>query len=207
MTTEAAVREAIRQHNSEVGVQAAACAILGFLGTFFTVVMVGFFLMRGARTPAGWLKVTLVVCGVLFLIGLISGLARGGTRGATDRFDDFADSDWLRYSPFYITADITAWAFLAWCLHGPYAFIEALVMLRHRIAMIEGDVEKVAALLRLVESHGAVPTAAVDPPRILGVALRLGLVKPSRSVEAPRSVVITEKGLDAVLLRKPGTLL
>lgn len=201
MTTESAIQEAIREHNSDITIQAFACAVVGAIGTIVTVIAVGLLLLRGGATPAQWLTVTLVVCAVLFLIGLISGKLRGGTRGATDRFDDYAGSDWLTYTPFYIADDITFWAILIWCLHGPYAFIEALTMLRARVNADDPTITAIAASLRLLETKGDIPIAAIHPPKALGTMLQLGLAKPSKPPAPKPSITITEKGRDAVYLR------
>lgn len=201
MTTESAIQEAIREHNSDISVQAFACAAVGAIGTIVTVIAVGLLLLRGAATPAKWLTVTLIVSAVLFLIGLISGKLRGGTRGASDRFDDYTQSDWVAYSTWYWTGEVTLIAVILWCLHGPYAFIEALKMLRARVNADDPTTTAIAASLRLLETKGDIPIAAIHPPKALGTMLQLGLAKPSNPPAPKPSITITEKGRDAVYLR------
>jgi hypothetical protein len=199
MDTEGAVRETIREHNREIVVEAIACAMAGLFGTLVTVAVVGFVMLRSSGTSVSkWLTATGVFCGVLFVIGAISSWVQGGTKSAADRFDECLGNNAFTYMPPTVGGEASIAVLLAWAGHGPYAFLEALWMLRKRFSTDERTVRTASRLLQRLENRGPALVSTVDPPHVVFVLLTVGLVKPNKANPSPPSVVITEKGRDAL---------
>ncbi|MFM9958031.1 MAG: hypothetical protein ACKVZJ_08130 [Phycisphaerales bacterium] len=211
MNVESALRDAVKQHNADIGVQAAACAILGLIGTALVTAAVGFAAMRWASskpvTLSRWLLITGVVCAMLFTIGLVSGLLRGGSRGATDRADRWFEGVAEMPLPLWWGGEASLLGLVIWALHGPYAFVEALSLLRQRMPVDESSIRAGAALLVRLAEGESMPVASADRA-VMTMLLRLKLIRPNvprrggtetgaatdfvRTVA--KSVVITEKG-------------
>lgn len=201
-----AIRAEVDKHNTDVAAQAIASALLGLLGTALVAGAAGWLALRGAgwnapNTGSRVLWTVVVVCAAMFLFGLISSVLRGGTRGATERADEWFErvAEWP--VPTLWTADASLAGLLLWAAHGPYAFFEAVLILRARLTTDPPAIRSAAELLTRLADGPPVPADILAKPA-LRILLTTGLAKPERGQAGPAKMTATEKGRDA---RRSGT--
>lgn len=201
MDTEAAVREAIREHNSDVMIRSVACAVIGTIGTLIAIILVLVLFSKAAfRSNAGLVEIGFI-CFLLFCSGALAAwLSKGGIRSASREIDDAMDTAHQSRVSWVLFPQMPAVALLAWGAFGPFAFVEAIMMLRERVSAREEIVRGSAEVLRLLASDQPLPLRSLAQPRAAGVLLQLALAKPCAGATPP-AIIITEKGRDMVLGR------
>lgn len=199
MDTETAVREAIREHNSDLMIRSIACATIGCIGTFIAIFLVMVLFSRSAlRSNTGLVEIGLF-CGVLFCSGAVAAfLSKDGIRSASGELEEEIDPASQSLMSWVLFPQKPALVLLAWGAFGPYALVEATLMLRGRLSARDDVVRGCAETLRLLASDRAMPLAAIFQPGVARTLLCLAFVKP-QARSAPPAIVITEKGRDTVL--------